>query len=952
MIYIKRGNGHTLFKKHAPIFKKQQDRYIDCIKSWDSEDGGRLTNIRWNPPRISPSNELNKQFEDVLLWQFNARCAFCESHVTKDSLKLLNFRPYIVRAVENFAYENGETVNYFWLNWQWTNHYLACSECYMAQSSADNRFPINNRFPIDEGAGVKRAKPGTFEFDVLLKEKPLLVDPCYDKPYEHIQLKWNDVTKIVEIIDLTEAGKITIQFFNLNRLVPTLTKAAIAFRKSFDAYIQEPTNMNKEELFEKCNETNADAEFIGMHRWLLKQWLETEAESLRQEWKEKSQPWFKLGNIDPPILFPPVNIKEDLIPNPKPKPKPKPKKRLKDNMLEIIWNKVTKDPKAREEIKKVRRPVEEIFRQLFRDDDQLIVENMFNSGYSGALVFHVEAVNGGKANIPSVVKIDEHRKIKQEYDKMVPLKNKVPNGSYAALPPAQSTGIYSGLKFEFGGDGLAKVTSLKQYMLDADWTFVQRVLDELLIPPMNRFWDKEVKNQFPWCYYDGQLPANFVLEIVENPSRVDDQFNPMDMDFVNWEGLKNGATQIVEVSGFEVTAVTPTHIKLNAPSGSRKDSFKIKVNIENISRSFTEDEILEEPIYGRIIQKRLPYLQKIAKDVLHMSQFEGFDPNNPVVVNLNDHQLSNPLESLDELLNSERATVNSSLIHGDLNLENVLVTTFADGSPRDIAIIDFASVIENAHILRDLICLEMNVWLYVVSEELDRLNMGKEVAAFFTAVHLPNQTHTKYDDLKSFKIIKQIRSHARKHLVDQQNWDEYFQGLLIYMLGALDYDNLNKIPTRPSPKALAFWVASLCNTYLKDGYSSLKELFLNSSILVEEEGGRINRIKQVESSEPSNSSPIVVIDKNAPPLSNPALLKQMYKALDDVELKQICLSLDVDLKKINPSEGDVYDNLGSGNKNSKLMNLIGFCERRGIKINLIEYLEDSRPTLKWRADQY
>ena len=61
---------------------------------------------------------------------------------------------------------------------------------------------------------------------------------------------------------------------------------------------------------------------------------------------------------------------------------------------------------------------------------------------------------------------------------------------------------------------------------------------------------------------------------------------------------------------------------------------------------------------------------------------------------------------------------------------------------------------------------------------------------------------------KPFIIIGTIRQEARKHLFDRSDWSEYYQGLTLYLLGALKFNNLAAMPEHPVPKLVAFWAAA------------------------------------------------------------------------------------------------------------------------------------------------
>jgi len=89
--------------------------------------------------------------------------------------------------------------HYWWLTYEWENLYLSCSNC--------NRYK-SSWFPV-EG---KRAKPLTPLKEIQFEEKALLVDPCFDRPEEH--LVYDDKGNVDF---LTAKGKTTIGILKLNR---------------------------------------------------------------------------------------------------------------------------------------------------------------------------------------------------------------------------------------------------------------------------------------------------------------------------------------------------------------------------------------------------------------------------------------------------------------------------------------------------------------------------------------------------------------------------------------------------------------------------------------------------------------------------------------------------------------------------------------------------------------
>ena len=132
---------------------------------------------------------------------FRDKCAFCESRLSFDDLRVVHFRP-MHRCVD----QDGSffPLHYWWLANDWSNLYAACRDCGRAKS---------NRFPI---AG-ERALLEEEERDVealFSRERPLLIDPCRegDEPESHLVY-----TEDGRVASDTERGRITIELFALNR---------------------------------------------------------------------------------------------------------------------------------------------------------------------------------------------------------------------------------------------------------------------------------------------------------------------------------------------------------------------------------------------------------------------------------------------------------------------------------------------------------------------------------------------------------------------------------------------------------------------------------------------------------------------------------------------------------------------------------------------------------------
>jgi uncharacterized protein (TIGR02646 family) len=125
---------------------------------------------------------------------FHGKCAFCESKVELNERGILDhLRPkWATRGLRGeYAPEH-----YWWLAFVWSNLYLACPAC---NKQRGQRFPVHGR---------RVAGP---DGDVAT-ERPLLLDPCADRPQEHLRFHLSG-----EIEPVTLRGEATVSLIALNR---------------------------------------------------------------------------------------------------------------------------------------------------------------------------------------------------------------------------------------------------------------------------------------------------------------------------------------------------------------------------------------------------------------------------------------------------------------------------------------------------------------------------------------------------------------------------------------------------------------------------------------------------------------------------------------------------------------------------------------------------------------
>jgi uncharacterized protein (TIGR02646 family) len=127
---------------------------------------------------------------------FLNKCSWCETLISEVGPgNVDHYRPREGALRLEGGYDRA---HYHWLAYEWENLYLACGDCLTLRGS---RFPVQNRRPRVGATGP-----------ALAKEAPYLLDPCADRPEEHLVFDENG-----EVYSSTDRGRHTIEAFNLNR---------------------------------------------------------------------------------------------------------------------------------------------------------------------------------------------------------------------------------------------------------------------------------------------------------------------------------------------------------------------------------------------------------------------------------------------------------------------------------------------------------------------------------------------------------------------------------------------------------------------------------------------------------------------------------------------------------------------------------------------------------------
>ena len=465
--------------------------------------------------------------------------------------------------------------------------------------------------------------------------------------------------------------------------------------------------------------------------------------------------------------------------------------------------------------------IKSVLQEMFSQREQIVVEAEFGRGFSGSRAFRVRSFEaGGKAHLPAVVKIAPIGTIRAEWEAYREwVEDTLPNIARLEVEPIFPEGsLWGGLHYALVGSGTFPVESLHDYYRVAHADDVSWVLESRLFGIMAPHWwlDNRANRAYQMqADYDILLPVNLLIKPDNAPGAKQARVIEVGQ---NVFPPTVAAGERVDLRGFVVTKVDlrQQRLTLNLPEvreGWLRGSYRIRiVEVPEIDR-YQVGQVLNSFV-GVVEATRHDKLMELAAQSLGPT----VDLSAERLIFSNKLNLPNPLLAYQGFLQSF-LTVNISTVHGDLNLQNVLV----DPATREVSLIDFATV-RQGHVLHDLLRLETEVVVMLIPQALLELGLPIDsIFPFYERLHRATSqpgsalalgpTLTGLE--KPFRMILAIRKMARKCLFDADDWREYYQGLILYLLGALKFETLYAPPTAPLPGQAAFWSAAIIRHQLE-----------------------------------------------------------------------------------------------------------------------------------------
>jgi hypothetical protein len=460
----------------------------------------------------------------------------------------------------------------------------------------------------------------------------------------------------------------------------------------------------------------------------------------------------------------------------------------------------------------------QVLKVMFTGYQRAVIRKEFDRSLSGGRVIEVRPIKAdGTPELPTVAKLAAISLIQKEWQAYQQhIRHRLPNIAAVSAEPVLLPEVgWGGLRYTLvGSSGTFEVMSLRDYCRRGDVTAndLSTVLGRL-VKIMHQMWGHHhVSPEFHLqSSYDRLLPVSLLVEHPPlSPSGPPYLVTPETLPL---ESLEPGA--LVRLAGFAVTKVDLVNqtVTLTGPKSPLKPAFylRLKSKLVETLASYQVNQIID-PVEGEVIETRTGRLQDEIQRVLGQS----FKPTDQMMFLPDGTGLPNPLPALSTVF-TETRDVKVGAIHGDFNLENVLI----EPETGMVSLIDFAEARED-HVLHDCLRLETEVMTKLFPEILyqNNLSLAPTLALFYWQLHCatfqtaPSRPMLPYAGLeKPWAILTMLRQTARKYLFDGDDVSEYYQGLTLYLLGALKFRNLDA-PEHLLSKQVAFWGAALAYQFL------------------------------------------------------------------------------------------------------------------------------------------
>lgn len=399
-----------------------------------------------------------------------------------------------------------------------------------------------------------------------------------------------------------------------------------------------------------------------------------------------------------------------------------------------------------------------LLQSLFGRYDRLVVLKEFLSGYSGSRTFLVQPLHsGGRADAATIVKIGQREAIQTEAENFTTfVKDTLPPVTARLQRQPVSLPGYerAALQYTYIADPGQPPKSLREYWLEDP---NPEMVDKLFFTFGPGWW----LQRSPYVFYLSQeydrfLPPHLIVRPVPESSAASraadlDENSPLPGAALNvgelvWIGAFGQVERRADGASFTLTGKA---LKGQPP-----------LRVRWLSAQPPRRQL------AQVVATRASLLTELTADL----SLAG---------------LADPCLHLPQWLN-QKVQGTRSIIHGDLNLENILV-----GPGGFLWLIDFANTREG-HTLLDFAHLEVEVITRVLAPS---MRAGTEVLAVLDSAQSP--------------LLEKIESVARTCWFNPQWEQEWTLARVLAGMGALKYRNLDRTARQAAYLAAAWWARGL-----------------------------------------------------------------------------------------------------------------------------------------------
>jgi len=262
MIYIDRNS--------IPFPEILNSKEVEIAKERLTEFYSKSQNSRSQQKYSRPFDiELSRDIKVSLRKLFKNKCAYCESPIS-EAIGIGDIDHFRPKSNARGFDKDFSKDHYWWLTYEWKNLYYSCPNC--------NRYK-STWFPV-EGA---RPKPLTLIDKIQNEEQALLIDPCLDRPEDHLVYNENGYVNY-----LSHKGNVTIEILKLNRaeLVKQRFESLKQLQRDWELLpnLVRNKNRNQKEIkrialdWQGIYSQNTQKPYVGIQRQMLAKWLDNHPE--------------------------------------------------------------------------------------------------------------------------------------------------------------------------------------------------------------------------------------------------------------------------------------------------------------------------------------------------------------------------------------------------------------------------------------------------------------------------------------------------------------------------------------------------------------------------------------------------------------------------------------------------------------------------------------------------